>query len=100
MPADNITVYVEFKLSTAVTYTVSKAQSTPYFYIETEPQQEGNYWHFDDDGNVLVWQNQFTSVLNYLFGTLFAVNLWGKELFCIDFAYSLMLFQFILTLRN
>lgn len=27
MPADNITVYVEFKLSTAVTYTVSKAQS-------------------------------------------------------------------------
>ena len=55
MPADNITVYVKFKLSTAVTYTVSKAQSTPYFYIETEPQQEGNYWHFDDDGNVLVW---------------------------------------------
>lgn len=55
MPADNITVYVEFKLSTAVTYTVNKPQSTPYFYIETEPQQEGNYWHFDDDGNVIVW---------------------------------------------
>lgn len=33
----------------------NKPQSTPYFYSETEPQQEGNYWHFGEDGNVIVW---------------------------------------------
>lgn len=26
-----------------------------YFYSEEEPQEEGQYWHFDEDGEVAVW---------------------------------------------
>lgn len=26
-----------------------------YYYSEAEPVSEGNYWHYDDDGNPAVW---------------------------------------------
>ena len=26
-----------------------------YFYSETKPTLEGNYWHYDNEGNVTVW---------------------------------------------
>ena len=29
--------------------------ATRYYYSESEPTEEGNYWHYDDDGNVAVW---------------------------------------------
>ena len=29
--------------------------ATRYYYSETEPAGEGNYWHYDGDGNVVVW---------------------------------------------
>ena len=27
-----------------------------YFYSETEPTEEGNYWHYADDGTPVVWE--------------------------------------------
>ena len=29
--------------------------ATRYYYSETEPTEEGNYWHYDKEGNVEVW---------------------------------------------
>lgn len=29
---------------------------TRYYYSEGEPTKEGNYWHYDTDGNIAVWQ--------------------------------------------
>lgn len=30
--------------------------ATRYYYSESEPTGEGNYWHYDNNGNVAVWQ--------------------------------------------
>ncbi len=30
--------------------------ATRYYYTETEPTESGNYWHYDADGNVAVWE--------------------------------------------
>ena len=27
-----------------------------YFYSSTEPDNDGDYWHYDDNGNVVIWQ--------------------------------------------
>lgn len=27
-----------------------------YLYSETEPDEEGNFWHYDEDGNVKIWE--------------------------------------------
>lgn len=27
-----------------------------YFYSQSSPESEGNYWHKDDDGNILIWE--------------------------------------------
>ena len=29
--------------------------ATIYFYSETEPTEDGNFWRYDADGNVAVW---------------------------------------------
>ena len=29
--------------------------TTRYYYSETRPTDEGNFWHYDDDGKVVVW---------------------------------------------
>lgn len=29
--------------------------ATQYFYSESEPTEDGNFWHYDADGNVAVW---------------------------------------------
>ena len=29
--------------------------ATRYYYSETEPAGEGNYWHYDSDGNIALW---------------------------------------------
>ena len=30
--------------------------ATIYYYSETEPIEDGNYWHYDSERNVIVWQ--------------------------------------------
>ena len=32
--------------------------ATIYFYSETEPTEEGNYWHYDTDGTPVVWSKE------------------------------------------
>jgi hypothetical protein len=29
--------------------------ATRYYYSETKPTEEGNYWHYDENGKVSVW---------------------------------------------
>ena len=33
----------------------SLASASVYFYSETTPTEEGNFWHYDDNGQVAVW---------------------------------------------
>ncbi len=35
--------------------TVSISNYEVYYYSETAPASEGNYWHFDVDGNPVIW---------------------------------------------
>ena len=28
---------------------------TVYFYSATEPTADGNYWHYDNNGKIIVW---------------------------------------------
>ena len=35
--------------------TVSTSNYEVYYYSETAPASEGNYWHFDVDGNPVIW---------------------------------------------
>ena len=30
--------------------------ATQYYYIETEPTEEGNFWHYDQYHNIVVWE--------------------------------------------
>ena len=29
--------------------------ATRYYYSETQPTTEGNYWHYDENGEIVVW---------------------------------------------
>ena len=29
--------------------------ATIYYYSETKPSEEGNYWHYDSNGDVVEW---------------------------------------------
>lgn len=29
--------------------------ATRYYYSETQPTSTGNYWHYDENGNIVVW---------------------------------------------
>ena len=31
---------------------------TVYFYYETIPEEEGNYWHYDEFNNIVIWEHQ------------------------------------------
>jgi len=33
----------------------SLGNATVYYYSQEEPTKEGNFWHYDEDGNVTVW---------------------------------------------
>ena len=40
----------------SIGYSNDKLESaTRYYYSETQPTETGNYWHYDKDGNVVVW---------------------------------------------
>jgi hypothetical protein len=30
--------------------------ATRYYYRETQPMKKGNYWHYDENGDVVVWE--------------------------------------------
>ncbi len=33
------------------------SSATWYYYSETKPTEAGNYWYYDQDGNIAVWEN-------------------------------------------
>ena len=36
-------------------YNSPLTNATKYYYSEEEPTTEGNFWHYDEDGNIVVW---------------------------------------------
>jgi len=40
-------------------------EATLYYYSETEPDSEGNFWHYDENGNITVWPEYQPPVLSY-----------------------------------
>ena len=36
-------------------YNSNLTSATRYYYSETEPTTDGNYWHYDENGEVVVW---------------------------------------------
>ena len=36
-------------------YNNKLTDATRYYYSESQPTEEGNYWHYDENGNVVVW---------------------------------------------
>ena len=36
-------------------YNTNLTSATRYYYSETEPATTGNYWHYDENGNIAVW---------------------------------------------
>ena len=47
-----ITDWSELTIKSANDYLTS---ATRYYYSETEPTEEGNFWHYDENGDVAVW---------------------------------------------
>lgn len=36
-------------------YNSDLTSATCYYYSKTEPTTTGNYWHYDENGNIAVW---------------------------------------------
>ncbi|MBQ7323361.1 MAG: leucine-rich repeat domain-containing protein, partial [Clostridia bacterium] len=36
-------------------YNYKLTNATRYYYSESQPTTSGNYWHYDENGNVVVW---------------------------------------------
>ena len=36
-------------------YNTNLTNATRYYYSETKPTTSGNYWHYDENGNIVVW---------------------------------------------
>ena len=34
---------------------IGLTSATRYYYSETEPTEEGNFWHYDQNGKIAVW---------------------------------------------
>ena len=39
----------------AINSNTSLTNATRYYYSETQPTTSGNYWHYDENGNVVIW---------------------------------------------
>lgn len=58
---NNLNIYYEGRLDQYhISITVTIGDNTPppvtfYYYSETEPTEEENFWHYDENGNVVVW---------------------------------------------
>ena len=37
-------------------YNTKLTNATRYYYSESQPTSSGNYWHYDENGNVAVWE--------------------------------------------
>ena len=37
-------------------YNSDLTSATVYYYSETEPTEEGNFWHYDENGEIAVWE--------------------------------------------
>ena len=37
-------------------YNTHLTNATRYYYSETAPEAAGNYWHYDEDGNIAIWE--------------------------------------------
>ena len=51
--------------------------ATRYYYSETAPEVEGNFWHYDENGNVAVWPEYVPEKLAYTLsedGTYYIVS--------------------------
>ena len=44
--------WAKISLKSSDTYLTN---ATRYYYSESEPTEEGNYWHYDENGNPVVW---------------------------------------------
>ena len=61
LSADNYSFNIYFEGSEEVWNNVASAgfekctELTIYFYSEEQPNEEGNFWHYDTDGNPAVW---------------------------------------------
>ena len=45
----------DFKKITIDSYNSSLWDATKYYYSEAKPNEEGNYWHYDENGNIEEW---------------------------------------------
>ena len=36
-------------------YNTNLSSATRYYYTESQPTTSGNYWHYDENGNIVVW---------------------------------------------
>ncbi len=39
-------------------YNTKLTNATRYYYSEEEPTEEGNYWHYGENGEIIVWQKE------------------------------------------
>ncbi len=39
----------------SVDYNYELTKAKIYYFSEIQPTEQGNYWHYDDDGNIIVW---------------------------------------------
>ena len=40
---------------TIANYSTELTKATRYYYSETKPTTSGNYWHYDEYGNIATW---------------------------------------------
>ena len=48
-------VYYKGSNITVKSGNTSLTNATHYYYSESEPAESGNFWHYDENGNVVVW---------------------------------------------
>ena len=47
----------EWSAITVGTHNDPLTSATRYYFSEEAPSDEGNYWHYDENGEIAVWQN-------------------------------------------
>lgn len=60
VPSSDINIYYEGTADQWAEISINESPlvtpSHTYFYSETEPTEEGNYWHYGEDGNAKIWE--------------------------------------------
>ena len=47
--------WAEIAINNTYGYNDKLINATRYYYSESEPTVSGNYWHYDSDGNIVIW---------------------------------------------